>query len=441
MENYIIHLNGRFLDLCLLLVRVWANMHDLDVNMQKGFLDSGGRGGNHKKKVGDKAGTESNTRPVELVDSSLDASKENGKLRSLDTDKPINAKDEVKIHNMEVQSRFDFSLYGYFVGKRLAFSVVEYYVKIAWQKYRIVRVMMNAKGFFFFKLSSTEGMNGVLENGPWFIQSFPIILKKWTPTANLLKEDLNSVPILVKLHDILIVAFIADGLSAMTSKLVEDDEEVLHTVRVEYEWEPPRCKLKKQVYQAIPKKNGASSSGMKKIYEVPRHDMNTVNPFDAFNMIENDEELGSNKGSSNSGKKFIHEVPDSASGSPRNKMGDADINTLTMEQYLALTRENQAPGMVKLEIRSNVNFEIKCQFMREDTFFDNKNDDAYEHLERILDILSLFNILLSPGTINTWDLLKNAFIQRYCPPFKMAKKLKEIHNFKQEGDETLYQAW
>ncbi|GJT44294.1 retrovirus-related pol polyprotein from transposon TNT 1-94 [Tanacetum coccineum] len=29
----------------------------------------------------------------------------------------------------------------------------------------------------------------------------------------------------------------------------------------------------------------------------------------------------------------------------------------------------------------------------------------------------------------------------YCPPSKTAKQLEEIHNFKQEGDETLYQAW
>ncbi|GKC98917.1 hypothetical protein Tco_1169192 [Tanacetum coccineum] len=29
----------------------------------------------------------------------------------------------------------------------------------------------------------------------------------------------------------------------------------------------------------------------------------------------------------------------------------------------------------------------------------------------------------------------------YCPPSKIAKQLEEIHNFKQEGDETLYQAW
>ncbi|GKF26540.1 hypothetical protein Tco_0082434 [Tanacetum coccineum] len=48
---------------------------------------------------------------------------------------------------------------------------------------------------------------------------------------------------------------------------------------------------------------------------------------------------------------------------------------------------------------------------------------------------------LAPGTIDTWDLLKKAFIQRYCPPSKTAKQLENIHNFKQEGDESLYQAW
>nr|GEW31841.1 hypothetical protein [Tanacetum cinerariifolium] len=43
-----------------------------------------------------------------------------------------------------------------------------------------------------------------------------------------------------------------------------------------------------------------------------------------------------------------------------------------MEQYLALTRGNQEPGVVKPEIGGNVNFKIKSQFMRElreDTFY------------------------------------------------------------------------
>ncbi|GJY77004.1 hypothetical protein Tco_0482120 [Tanacetum coccineum] len=139
-----------------------------------------------------------------------------------------------------------------------------------------------------------------------------------------------------------------------------------------------------------------------------------------------------------------------------------------MEQYLALTRGNQAPGVVKPENRGNVNFEIKSQFMwelREDSFSGNKNDDAHEHVERVLDIVSLFPGVshdavmlrvfpitltgaakrwvdrLPPRTVDSWDLLKKAFIQRYCPPSKTANQLEEIRNFKQEGDETLYQAW
>ncbi|GKC13005.1 hypothetical protein Tco_1009787, partial [Tanacetum coccineum] len=103
--------------------------------------------------------------------------------------------------------------------------------------------------------------------------------------------------------------------------------------------------------------------------------------------------------------------------------------------------------MAKPEIGGNVNFKIKSQFireLREDTFSRGKNDDAYEHVERVLDIVNLFNIpgvshnavmlrvfpitligaakrwvdRLSPRTVNSWDLLKKAFIQRNCPPSK-----------------------
>ncbi|GKF95210.1 hypothetical protein Tco_0287945, partial [Tanacetum coccineum] len=46
-------------------------------------------------------------------------------------------------------------------------------------------------------------------------------------------------------------------------------------------------------------------------------------------------------------------------------MARENIDNLTMEQYLTLTRENQAPDMVRPEIGGNVNFEIKNQFMRD----------------------------------------------------------------------------
>ncbi|GJR05505.1 hypothetical protein Tco_0528489 [Tanacetum coccineum] len=85
-------------------------------------------------------------------------------------------------------------------------------------------------------------------------------------------------------------------------------------------------------------------------------------------------------------------------------MGEVDIDALTMEQYLAFIRGKQAPGV---------------------------NDDAHEHVERVLDIVSLFN---TPGVTHDAIML-------HVPPSKTAKQLEKNHNFKQEGDETLYQAW
>jgi hypothetical protein len=45
------------------------------------------------------------------------------------------------------------------------------------------------------------------------------------------------------------------------------------------------------------------------------------------------------------------------------------------------------------------------------------------------------------GSIKEWEDLKKKFQRRYCPPVKTAKKMEAINNFKQEPNETLYQAW
>jgi hypothetical protein len=46
----------------------------------------------------------------------------------------------------EVNTRFQNTLYGYFLGQRLAFPVVDYFVRNAWAKFGVQKVMMNAKG-------------------------------------------------------------------------------------------------------------------------------------------------------------------------------------------------------------------------------------------------------------------------------------------------------
>jgi hypothetical protein len=187
----------------------------------------------------------------------------------------------------EVNMRFEHTLYGFFLGQRLAFPVVDYYVRNAWAKYGLQKVMMNAKGFFFFKFTSKKGVDDVLDNGPWLIRNVPIILKPWNLNTNLLKEDLTHIPVWVKFHDVPLAMFSDDGLSllatligtpkrldAFTSQMckeswgrssfarcmieVKSDEvlrdsitieiplldgtgSTIEKIRVEYEWKPPRC--------------------------------------------------------------------------------------------------------------------------------------------------------------------------------------------------------
>nr|GFA02615.1 zinc knuckle CX2CX4HX4C [Tanacetum cinerariifolium] len=66
----------------------------------------------------------------------------------------------------KVSTCFKHTLYGYFIGKRLTFLVVEYYARNNWGKHGLKRIMMNTKGFFFFKFDSKDSLEAVLESGP-----------------------------------------------------------------------------------------------------------------------------------------------------------------------------------------------------------------------------------------------------------------------------------
>nr|GEU85730.1 hypothetical protein [Tanacetum cinerariifolium] len=64
-----------------------------------------------------------------------------------------------------------------------------------------------------------DELDAMLENGPWFIRNNPLILKKWHPDEYLLKEDVSTVPVWVKLHGVTVTACSEDGLSAIATKL------------------------------------------------------------------------------------------------------------------------------------------------------------------------------------------------------------------------------
>ncbi|GJZ06531.1 mitochondrial proton/calcium exchanger protein-like protein isoform X1 [Tanacetum coccineum] len=142
----------------------------------------------------------------------------------------------------------------------------------------------------------------------------------------------------------------------------------------------------------------------------------------------------------------------------------------TMEQYMSKTRTDYGSGVARPKIDNKDQFELKGQFLkelRENTFSGSDNEDANEHIEKVLEIVDLFhvpNITVDQlmlrvfpisltgaasrwlrneptGSIKTWEDLKTKFLNKYCPPGRTAKKMEEINNFQQEPDETLFQAW
>ncbi|GJX15836.1 hypothetical protein Tco_0216668, partial [Tanacetum coccineum] len=105
--------------------------------------------------------------------------------------------------------------------------VTHSYVKNTWSEYGLVKSMMNSKGLLFFKFSSKDGvaaMNLKKAHGlilmcteSWGGSSYSRAMIEW-------RAD-------VELKDTLVVVVPKN----------EGGDYTLSTIRIEYEWKPPRC--------------------------------------------------------------------------------------------------------------------------------------------------------------------------------------------------------
>ncbi|GJW54917.1 putative reverse transcriptase domain-containing protein [Tanacetum coccineum] len=155
--------------------------------------------------------------------------------------------------------------------------------------------------------SFMDGLDSMLENGQWFVRNNPLILKKWNPDVNLMKEDVVNVPVWVKLHGVHVAEFTEDGLSSIATNIrtplmldsytsdmciqswgrssyarslieiranveLKDTVAMLKLTReafytcivcVEYDWKPPRfacCKVFGHIHEECPKNLGLGTA-------------------------------------------------------------------------------------------------------------------------------------------------------------------------------------
>nr|GEZ73229.1 hypothetical protein [Tanacetum cinerariifolium] len=192
--------------------------------------------------------------------------------------------------------------------------------------------------------SSKKAVNILLENALWFIRNHPLILCKWNPDVDLLKEDIGNVAIWVKLHDVPITMFNDDGLSAIAMKL--DTSLMLDSYTSNMclqSWTGVANNLKKpsqtfrgvpvgpkvvfkpnKEYRPVPKKLTASPSGNKKKGVAHTNEVSNSNPFDVLNLVYNNVEFYTNgwttnfvnNGANSSGSSFMNVKNNNTSCTP-----------------------------------------------------------------------------------------------------------------------------
>ncbi|GKA54149.1 hypothetical protein Tco_0753098 [Tanacetum coccineum] len=166
--------------------------------------------------------TSSIPQPKSFV-STLNAEKKTSKINFgvlFNEDHVDNANFVLLVENVEIaHNRFANSLVVLFVGKSVAFPLVQNYVINTWSKFGFQKVMLDHDGVFYFKFTFTTGLEQVLEQGPWMIRNQPLILNKWAPNLVLSKDEVSKVPVWVKIHKVPVVAYSEDGLSLIASQI------------------------------------------------------------------------------------------------------------------------------------------------------------------------------------------------------------------------------
>ncbi|GJV53665.1 hypothetical protein Tco_1449406 [Tanacetum coccineum] len=126
-----------------------------------------------------------------------------------------------------------------------------------------------------------------------------------------------------------------------------------------------------------------------------------------------------------------------------------------MKEYMTKTQKDYGMGIVRPKFNKDARFELKGQFLKElrdNTFSGSDNEDANEHIKRVLEIVDLFIIpnvtqdqlmlLVFPvsligaasrwlrneptGSITTWEILKGKFLSKYCPPSRLDVPTRQI---------------
>ncbi|GJT68150.1 ATPase, F1/V1/A1 complex, alpha/beta subunit [Tanacetum coccineum] len=114
--------------------------------------------------------------------------------------------------------KWNLTVCGQFIGCSMGFNEARYHIRRMWYRYGIKEVI-SENGIFYFKFQDEEGINEVINNGPWMVNNKPLVVQKWSIDMCMDKTEPKRIPVWVKLRNVPMEAWSVKGISALASSI------------------------------------------------------------------------------------------------------------------------------------------------------------------------------------------------------------------------------
>ncbi|XP_020243219.1 uncharacterized protein LOC109821445 [Asparagus officinalis] len=153
---------------------------------------------------------------------------------------PPNEKDTVIFEEdewYEDASIWDSALIGQVLGINIKFKAMEAFVQKVWSHLALPKICILKLGLFLYKFKSKEDMMIILESGPWFFGSRPLLLKPWSIDEEIGKRNDCLYPMWIQLPGLRLNLWNAKCISKIASligKPIATDKLTASRQRLEY---------------------------------------------------------------------------------------------------------------------------------------------------------------------------------------------------------------
>ncbi|GKF65430.1 RNA-directed DNA polymerase, eukaryota, reverse transcriptase zinc-binding domain protein, partial [Tanacetum coccineum] len=163
----------------------------------------------------------------------------------------------------EGSEKWQYTIYGYFVGCKMHVNELRYNTKRMWGRYGLKDIVVDADNMCFFKFKEEGGMNYIIEQSPWIVNEKPLVVQKWNPETSI--KGISAISSRLRRHMMMDkitfemckarsrrlgfarVLVEVDATKEFLDKIkinyVDGQKKVKMSkwVKVEYSWKPDRC--------------------------------------------------------------------------------------------------------------------------------------------------------------------------------------------------------